>query len=383
MFSSRVLEIEPFLVMEILAEAQRLQKQGEKVIHLEIGEPDFPTPAPVVEEACRAMRSGETHYTDARGIAELREAIARHLKQSTGAEVDPSAEVLVTGGVSMALHFVLASILEPGDEVIITDPGYPCYPNFIRFFGAKPVSLNLREDYSLDTEALNEMVGRNTRAVLINTPSNPTGMYLSREELREVCEIAADAGAWVISDEIYSGLTYDAERSPSVLETGYERAVMLDGFSKLYAMTGWRLGYVAAPAELVEQILKLQQNFYISPSSFAQRAALVALSLREEVEAMKAEFNRRRKFVFERLRRIPGFRVHEPRAAYYVFPDVSEVAPDSSALARHLLEDAKVAVTPGIAFGKRGEGHIRISYAASMQDLEEAMERIEAAVEKL
>ncbi len=381
MFSRRVLQIEPFQVMEILAKAQRLERQGERVIHLEIGEPDFPTPKKVVEEAYRAMQRGDTHYTDARGIRELREAISEHISETLGVEVDPSQEVLVTGGVSLALQFVLASLLEPGDEVLITDPSYPCYPNFIRFFDAKPVSVNLRSDYSLDLEELKEKLCRRTKAILINTPANPTGTYLTMEELRALCEVASEAEAWVISDEIYSGLVYNAERSPSILEANYERSVMLDGFSKLYAMTGWRLGYVVAPEQLIAQVLKLQQNFYISPSSFAQRAAVVALSLRDEVKAMKAEFDRRRRYIIKRLRGIPGFEVHEPKAAYYVFPDVSEISTDSSALAEYILDTAKVAVTPGAAFGRRGEGHIRISYAASLENIAEAMDRIEKALE--
>lgn len=381
MFSRRVLQIEPFQVMEILAKAQRLERQGERVIHLEIGEPDFPTPEKVVEEAYRAMRRGDTHYTDARGIRELREAISKHIYETLGVEVNLSREVLVTGGVSLALQFVLASLLEPGDEVLITDPSYPCYPNFIRFFDAKPVSVNLREDYSLDLEDLKEKLSRRTKAILINTPSNPTGTYLTMEELRALCEVASEAKAWVISDEIYSGLVYDAERSPSILEANYERSIMLDGFSKLYAMTGWRLGYVVASEELLAQVLKLQQNFYISPSSFAQHAAIAALSLHDEVKAMKAEFDRRRQYIIKRLKDIPGFEVHEPKAAYYVFPDVSEISTDSSALAEYILDTAKVAVTPGIAFGRRGEGHIRISYAASLENIAEAMDRIEKAVE--
>ncbi|NOZ58719.1 MAG: pyridoxal phosphate-dependent aminotransferase [Euryarchaeota archaeon] len=383
MFSARVLEIEPFQVMEILAEAQRLERLGEKVVHLEIGEPDFPTPERVVEEACRAMRRGDTHYTDARGRRELRAAIAGHLRDTLGVEVDPSREVLVTGGVSLGLQFVLASLLEPGDEVLVPDPGYPCYPNFVRFFGAKPVGVALEEDGSLSLEGLQEKLGRRTKAVLLNTPANPTGTYLSGEELRAVCELASEAGAWVVSDEIYSGLIYDGERSPSVLETGYERCVMLDGFSKLYAMTGWRLGYLVAPSELTAQVLKLQQNFYISPSSFAQRAAVVALSLRAELEAMKREFDRRRRYVVERLRRMRGVRlVHEPRAAYYAFPDVSEISRDSARLARYLLRSAGVAVTPGSAFGTRGEGHLRISYAASFEAIAEGMDRMEAVLEE-
>jgi aspartate/methionine/tyrosine aminotransferase len=378
-----VLEIEPFQVMEILAEAQRLERSGKKVIHLEIGEPDFPTPEKVVEEACRAMRRGDTHYTDARGRRELRVAIAGHLRDTLGVDVDPSREVLVTGGVSLGLQFVLASLLEPGDEVVIPDPGYPCYPNFVRFFGARPVEVALEEDGSLSLEDLQGKLGRRTRAVLLNTPANPTGTYLSRGELRAVCELASEAGAWVISDEIYSGLIYDGNRSPSVLEAEYERCVMLDGFSKLYAMTGWRLGYVVAPPELTAQVLKLQQNFYISPSSFAQRAAVVALSLRAELEAMKREFDRRRRYVVERLRGMDGFMlVHEPRAAYYVFPDVSEISQDSTELARFLLRSAGVAVTPGAAFGRRGEGHLRISYAASFEAIAEGMDRIEAALEE-
>lgn len=380
MFSKRALEIQPFTVMEILSRAKKLEEDGEKVIHLEIGEPDFPTPGEVVEEACRAMREGDTHYTDSRGVPELREAISKHLKESISTNINHQREILITGGVSQGLEYVLASLVDPGDQVIIQDPGYPCYPNFIRFFDGIPVPVPGDRDHNPDLEKLKERINRKTKAILITTPNNPTGTYFDRKTLRGLADIAEDNHIWLISDEIYSGLTYDAPRSPSVLEMDCECYAMLDGFSKLYAMTGWRLGYTVAPEVLTEQMLKLQQNFFISPSSFAQRAGVVALAQKERIKAMKAEFDRRRRFILKRIEEIPEMEVNEPKGAYYVFPDLTGVTKKSTLLANHLLENAKVAVTPGVAFGARGEGHIRISYANSMENLEEGMARIENAI---
>lgn len=382
MFSKRVSAVAPFEVMQILARAQELERRGEKVVHLEIGEPDFPTPERIVGAASLAMRRGCTHYTDSRGTEELRRAIAEHVRKFSGRKINPRSEILVTGGVSLALLYALAALLNEGDEVLLTDPTYPCYQNFIRFLGAKTrfVALDEKNDFSLDIQALKKKITQRTKAILLNSPSNPTGMLIEADELEYIAEIANERDIFLICDEIYSGLVYDRKRSPSVLSTRCENAVMLDGFSKLYAMTGWRLGYAIARQELIDEMLKLQQNFYISPSAFAQEAALQALRSGREVRRMLKEFDRRRRYIVARLREIQGFDVFEPKGAYYVFPSVKEITSDSTKLANFLLEKAHVAVTPGAAFGKRGERHLRFSYANSIENLEEGLDRVERAV---
>ncbi len=382
-FSSRLSKLEPFEVMEILSRAKEMERRGEEVIHLEIGEPDFPTPEPVVEEAVKALRGGDTHYTEAQGIPELREEIAEKYYELLKVEVSPN-EVTITGGVSQGLNFILAAIIERRSEAVITDPAYPCYSGMIKFYGGKVKKVALLEEknYSLDIEELQKSVSKDTSLILLNSPSNPTGTYLSKRELKQVVEIAEDYNAYVLCDEIYSGLVYDRQRTPSLLETGYEKAVVLDGFSKLYAMTGWRLGYIVTEKKLTSQVVKLQQNFYISASSFAQRAAIVALNLREEVEAMKREFDMRRELILSKLEKLRGFKTNYPRAAYYVFPGYSYDM-SSRALAEYLLEKARVALTPGRGFGERGEYHLRFSYANSRENIEIAMERIKDAIEEL
>ncbi|MEE8167886.1 MAG: pyridoxal phosphate-dependent aminotransferase [Candidatus Hydrothermarchaeales archaeon] len=382
MTSRRVAGVKPFQVMEILARAQRMEREGKRVIHFEIGEPDFVTPQRIRESAVQAINRGFTHYTESAGLLKLREALASHL-EFTGRRFDSNSEIIVTGGVSQALFFALASLLDPGDEVIMTDPHYPCYPNFVCFLDAKPVYTSLTDDFKLDMEDLKEKISSRTKAILVNTPSNPTGMFLELKELRELAEIAEDSNSYVLSDEIYSGLVYDGRhRSPSILETGYDKVVMLDGFSKLYSMTGWRVGYVVCEPELAAEVLKLQQNFYISPSSFVQHAAVTALECRDEVRAMLDEFARRREYIVGRLQEMEGFKVKEPNAAYYIFPDVKAISEDSTKLSSYLLKEARVAVTPGIAFGRRGEGHLRFSYATSIENIKEGMNRIEKALKK-
>jgi len=378
-FSKRVQAVEPFEVMEILARAAQLEKEGRKIIHLEIGEPDFPTPERVILAAARALRSGETHYTDARGIPELREAIAENYRAQTGTPVIPETEILVTGGVSQALFYVLAAVVEKGTEVMYFEPGYSCYPNFARFFDGIPVPVELQKEkgFRIDPGALEEKITPRTRVLILNTPSNPTGTCLEKKELKEILEICAENGVFAVSDEIYSGLVYGRERAPSAGQWGFENVAVLDGFSKTYAMTGWRLGYGVWPEALRGAAEKLQQNFYISPSAFIQKPAVEAFKAKPEVQKMKAEFNRRRAFLSKRLKKIPGLKFAEPAGAYYFFPDFSAYSPDSKALAETLLEKGGVALTPGSAFGRAGEGHLRISYASSLENLKEGLERLE------
>lgn len=378
-----IAEIKPFEVMEILARAQELEKLGEKVIHLEIGEPDFDTPEKIKNAAISAIREGFTHYTNSQGIEELREKLSEHLNAILGVDTLPS-EIIITGGVSQALLFALQTIADRGDEIIITDPTYPCYPNFIRIVGGKIKRVELKEkNYSLNIDKLSELISKKTRGILLNSPLNPTGTYLTEKELKAIVEIAEDYNSYIICDEIYSGLVYDRERSPSILQQSYDKAIMLDGFSKLYAMTGWRIGYAVANKNIIGGMTKLQQNFYICPNSIAQKAAIVALECKKEVEEMKKEFDKRRRFVFNKLCKIEGIKVSEPRGAYYIFPDISSFYQDSHSFAKMLLEKAKVALTPGSAFGRSGEGHIRISYANSLEALKEGIERLEEFISQL
>ncbi len=378
MLTRRVLNLKPFEVMEILSKAREMERRGERIIHLEIGEPDFPTPEAVVEAGIRAMRSGDTHYTEAQGLYELREKIADiYNYANVGVE-----NVVITGGVSQALNYVISSLVERGREAIIFEPTYPCYSAMIEFYNGRVVRLGLKEDFSPDLDALQEAISRQTSMILINTPNNPTGSYFSSRELKAIAEIAQDYDCYVVSDEIYSKLVYDRDRSPSILETGYEKSIVLDGFSKAYAMTGWRLGYLIAPEEIAKIATRLQQNFFISPSSFAQRAALVALDLKQEIEEMKRVFNRRRKIVCREVAKTPELEMVEPKGAFYAFPRYS-LDMTSVELCNYLLQGAKVALTPGVGFGRAGEGHIRLSYAASEEDLILAFERIREAFSEL
>lgn len=378
MLTRRVLNLKPFGVMEILAKAREMERRGEQIIHLEIGEPDFPTPQAVVEAGIRAMCSGDTHYTEAQGLYELREKIAGIYNYAdVGVE-----NVIITGGVSQALNYIISSLVESGREAIIFEPTYPCYSAMIEFYSGRVIRLGLKEDFSPDLDALQEAISSRTSMILINTPNNPTGSYLSLSELRAITEIAQDYGCYVVSDEIYSKLVYDRDRAPSILETGYEKSIVLDGFSKAYAMTGWRLGYLIAPEEIAKIVTRLQQNFFISPSSFAQRAALVAIELREELKEIKKAFNRRRQIVCREVKNTPELEMVEPKGAFYAFPRYS-FSMSSVELCSYLLKRAKVALTPGVGFGRAGEGHIRLSYAASEEDLILAFERLREAFSEL
>ncbi len=364
----------PFIAMEVLERAQELEWKGEHIIHLELGEPDFPTPACVHEAAVKALQEGHTKYTHSLGIRELREAIAGHYATRYGVHVSPE-QILVTTGTSPALWLLFSAILESGDEVILTNPHYACYPNIIRFSGGQPTYVTVRErdGFQLDPEAVREKIAGRTKALLINSPANPTGAVLPEHGLKAL----ADLGLLIISDEIYHGLTY-GEEEHSILEYT-DHAVVLNGFSKAYAMTGWRLGYAVVPRPLIRPLQKMHQNFFISASDFVQRAAIAALhAAGAEVEKMRQIYDERRQFLVQALRRI-GFTIsREPQGAFYVLADATAFAADSYRFAFEILEEAKVAVTPGIDFGSGAEGHIRFSYANSLDNIREAVRRIEA-----
>jgi len=370
--------IKPFMVMEVLERALELEKKGRSIIHMEIGEPDFPTPKKIIRAGIESLLAGDTHYTDSRGIPELRLAIAEYYGKRYGATVDPE-RVIVTMGVSPALLLVLSSLVEnDGDEIIMGDPCYPCYPNFTRYVGARPKFIPTREEegFQLRPADVKKAIGPATRAVMINSPANPTGTLIPPEDIEAIVSL----GVPVISDEIYHGLVY-GERERSALEFS-DRCYVLNGFSKLFAMTGWRLGYAILPEGALRRIQILQQNFFICPGSFVQRAAVAALrQSHPEIGEMVALYDERRLFLLDRLESLGLRCAVEPKGAFYIFVRAGHIDSNSYRLAFDILEKAGVALTPGIDFGERGEGYLRISYANSLENLKEGMDRLEGYIE--
>ena len=370
--ATRVELVEPFLAMEVMERALELEREGAHVIHLEVGEPDFPPP-PEVSAACeRALRAGETRYTDSRGLAELREAIALDHERRAGVRLSPD-RILVTNGTSSAMLLVFSLLVSPGDEVILPSPHYACYPGFIHVAGGIPVVIPTRAEqaYRVDVATIKRAITPKTRAIVLGSPANPTGAVQSEGTLRQLVEL----GVPLISDEIYSGLCYDGSER-SALAMGDE-VFVLDGFSKRYAMTGFRLGYVIAPESALRPLQILAQNLFISANSFVQRAGIAALVHGSaSLARMRKTYLRRRGSMLQGLREI-GFVVPaEPAGAFYIFADARAFGSDSRALAFELLERARVAVTPGIDFGEAGEGWLRFSYAASDEDIREGLERL-------
>lgn len=378
MIAKRAEEIAPFIVMEVLERARAMEHQGIDVIHLEVGEPDFDLSPAVRSAVCRALDSGRTHYTHSLGDVDLREAICEHYLKTYGVSFGPE-RVVVTSGTSPAMMLIFSALLEQGDEVIISDPGYACYPNFINFLGGRPAAVPVyeRDGFQYRPDAIAERITERTRAVLINSPSNPTGNLLSESTMRAI----AGLPPCVISDEIYHGLVYEGKEH-SILEFT-DQAIVLNGFSKLYAMTGLRLGYLIAPEEFIRPIQKMQQNFFICASSLAQRAGIAALRECEaDVAKMKKIYNERRRFMIRRLKEL-GFGITvEPTGAFYVFANARHISGDSYRLAFDILERAHVGVTPGVDFGPNGEGYLRFSYANSLEKIAAGLDRIERYLEK-
>ncbi|MCX5843796.1 MAG: pyridoxal phosphate-dependent aminotransferase [Deltaproteobacteria bacterium] len=373
MITKRSSEILPFIVMDVLEKAQEMQRKGEDIIHLEVGEPDFDTPECIREACYRAIRNGETHYTHSLGLLELREAICDHYFDKYHVDVSPD-QVIVTSGTSPAMLVLFAAILDRGDEIIISDPHYACYPNFIKFFEGIPVTVNVYEEegFQFTTDAIREKISTHTQGILINSPSNPTGNLLSAERMAEI----ASLGIPIISDEIYHGLVYE-DKEHSILEFT-DNAFVFNGFSKSYAMTGWRLGYLIAPKPFIRPIQKLMQNLFISANSFVQWAGVTALrEAGNEVVRMRSVYNERRKFIIRRLREIGlGVKV-DPTGAFYILGNIKSFSNDSYKMAFEILEKAKVGVTPGIDFGKNCEGYLRFSYANSIENIDEGIRRLE------
>ena len=365
-------EIAPFYVMDVLERAKELELEGHSVIHFEVGEPDLPTPEVVCEEAINAIRQGDTKYTPSLGIPELREAIAEDYKENYGVGISPS-RVVITMGSSPALLLSMLSLLDQKEEVIITDPHYACYPQIIKVAGAVPSRFRIFEEdgFQVDIKSLKKAVSKKTKAILINSPSNPTGVILEPMLMKEISEL----GPYIISDEIYHGLVYEG-KAHTILEFT-DRAFIVNGMSKLYSMTGWRLGYFIAPEEFIRPIQKLQQNLFISPNPFVQRAGVAAIKRAKlEVKGMVQVFAERRGFMIEGLREL-GFHIKsEPKGAFYVFVNAKRFGSNSLDLAFDILEKSHVAITPGIDFGYGGEGYLRFSYATSVENILEGIRRL-------
>ena len=366
---------------EVLAKARRLEAEGKKVVHLEIGEPDFATPDNIVEAAISAMQNGYTHYTPASGIFEAREAVANFVSRMLKAEVDPMEVVLVPGSKNV-LMFTLLSCIEPGDEVILPDPGYPAYASQVNFIGAVPKPVTLREEtgFRMDLDELASLITPKTRMIIVNTPQNPTGGILTEEDVSFVCDLAHKHDLLLVSDEIYSQLVYGFHHVSPLSHPGMkERTVLMDGLSKSYAMTGWRLGYAVAPRELAAKLDKLMINTSSCAAAFTQIAAIEALSSPESEHAvarMVKVFEHRRNLVVDGMNAIPGIRCARPQGSFYVFPNIEGTGFDEHELADRLLAEAGVAVLPGTAFGHAGKGFIRLAYTQSEDELRLGLDRI-------
>ncbi|HNS02077.1 MAG TPA: pyridoxal phosphate-dependent aminotransferase [Anaerolineae bacterium] len=384
--SKRMSRLGTETAFEVLAKAKALEAQGREIIHLEIGEPDFDTPHNVIEAGVTALRGGYTHYTPAAGILPLRQAIADEVAQTRGIPVHPDQVVVVPGGKPI-MFYVLLAMVEAGDEVIYPNPGFPIYESMINFTGATavPIPLRMENDFGLDVDELASLVTDRTRLIVLNSPANPTGGIVSAEQMAQVAKIALERGIPVLADEIYSRMLYEGEFASITSVPGMpEQTIILDGFSKTYAMTGWRLGYGVMPVDLARQITKLMVNSNSCTAAFTQMAGVEALTgPQDSVDAMLSEFRRRRTLVVDGLNQIPGFRCLMPKGAFYAFPNIEGTGLSSQALADKLLYEAGVAALAGTCFGAYGEGFIRFSYANSEENLKKALERIGDVVAKL
>jgi aspartate/methionine/tyrosine aminotransferase len=366
----------------VLAKAKALEAQGRDIIHLEIGEPDFDTAGHIVEAGCRALRSGETHYTPTAGIPELREAIAADVAESRGVSVDP-AQVVVTPGGKPIMFFAILALVEEGDEVLMPNPAFPIYESMVDFVGGTPVFVPLRQEngFRFDLEEFRAGLGEKTRLVILNSPANPTGGVFTAEDIADIAEILRERpDVVVLSDEIYSRLLYSGSFASIASEPGFgpdERTIILDGFSKTYAMTGWRLGYGVMPEPLAEQVTKLQVNSNSCTAAATQHAGLAALSgPQDAVDRMLEEFRARRDLIVSGLNELPGVECISPQGAFYAFPNVSGTGLPAGELADLLLNEAGVACLSGTAFGRHGEGHLRLSYANSRENISLALDRM-------
>jgi aspartate/methionine/tyrosine aminotransferase len=370
---------------EVLNKARALERQGKSIIHLEIGEPDFDTPANVVEAAVDALHKGWTHYGPSAGLPELRQTIADYVSRTRGVKVSPEEVVVVPGGKPI-IFFTILSLIDEGDEVIYPNPGFPIYESMIHYVGGRAVPIHLREerDFSLDVEELAALITDRTKLIILNSPHNPTGGVMERREVEQLAEVIGDRNILVLSDEIYSRLLFEGEHFSIMSVPGMqERTILLDGFSKTYAMTGWRMGYGVMRADLAAQVTRLMTNSNSCTASFTQMAGIEALrGDQSSVDHMCAEFKRRRDVFVAGLNRIKGFSCRMPKGAFYVFPNITKTGWKSKPLADALLEQAGVAALSGTAFGEFGEGYLRFSVANSLENLQQALDRIDQWTKK-
>jgi aspartate/methionine/tyrosine aminotransferase len=378
MISKKAQEISPFIVMDVMEKAQELESKGEHVIHLEVGEPDFDTPECINEACYHAIREGKTHYTHSLGLIELREAISEDYWEKYRVKASPE-QILVASGTSPAMLLLFAALLEAGDEVILSNPYYPCYPNIIRFVNGSPVFVKVLEEEGFQylPEMIEERLSPKVKGIMINSPSNPTGNVMLAKRMKDIAEFSP----FIISDEIYHGLVYEGEVH-TILEFT-DRAFVINGFSKLYAMTGWRLGYLIVPKEFIRPMQKIQQNLFISANSFVQWGALAGLKeAGKDIQKMRETYDRRRRFLIPRLREL-GFGITvEPTGAFYILANAKRFSEDSYRFAFDILKEAKVGVAPGIDFGSNAEGYLRFCYANSLENIEEGMNRLERYLER-
>jgi len=372
-YPERVDHLKPFLAMEILERAQELESQGLSIVHMELGEPGGETPKAIKDAAIRAIHANDTGYTHSLGKAELREEIASYHKRLYGIEISPD-QIIVTSGSSAAMLLAFSALLDRGDQIIIPDPYYACYPNFIHYVGAEPFPVPVREEdaFKLQAREIKKHLGAGVKAILINSPANPTGAVLGEKELQEI----ASLGPFIVSDEVYHGINY-GDRDRSILEYT-DRAVVINGFSKRNIMTGWRLGYLVAPVELARKMQKFQQNLFICACNFIQSAGIAALQETPAVlEKRFSDYDERRLYLYQALDNMGIAPARLPDGAFYMLANVKKYTNDSYTFALRILEEAGVAVTPGIDFGPGAEGYIRISYACSMENLKEGLARLE------
>lgn len=384
-FAKRMETLGTETAFEVLAKAKALEKQGKNVIHLEIGEPDFDTPQNIKDAAVKALNAGYTHYVPSAGIPELREAIAEHIAATRKIPVSPE-EVVVTPGAKPIMFFGILACVNPGEEVLYPNPGFPIYESVINFVGAKAVPIPLLEknDFSIDHEYVKEKITKKTKMIILNSPENPTGGVLTKEDLKVIVDCISDRDdVLVLSDEIYDRI-YDGKHESIASFPGMkDKTIILNGFSKIYAMTGWRLGYGVMRKDLAQKVAQLMTNSNSCTCAFVQMAGVEALKgPQKESEKMVAEFKRRREVIVPGLNKIKGITCKKPQGAFYVFPNITGTGMDSRKLGDYLLYEGGVAVLPGTSFGSYGEGYLRLSYANSVENIKKALERIAAVLEK-
>jgi aspartate/methionine/tyrosine aminotransferase len=385
-FADRMKALETETAFEVLARAKALEKQGKSIVHLEIGEPDFDTPKNIKDAAAKALTAGYTHYTPSAGMLELRQAVAEYISKTRKLDVKPE-EVVITPGGKPVMFFGILALINQGDEVLYPNPGFPVYESVIRFVGAKPIPIPLKEEneFSLDPEYVKKKITKKTKMIILNSPENPTGGVIPRNQLKIIADCLEHRDdVFVLSDEIYSRIIYEGKpESISQFPGMKEKTIIIDGFSKSYAMTGWRLGYGVMRKDLAAKMAQLMTNSNSCTNTFVQFAGIEALKgPQTEPEKMVAEFKKRREVIVDGLNSIKGITCKKPHGAFYVFPNITETGMDSRKLGDHLLYNAGVAVLPGTSFGQYGEGYLRLSFANSVENIKKALDSIEKSLKK-